>query len=134
MSEAEDRNIPKSLPWLEAADTGWDAVNASGLTKEQADKRQEEVLATFEEARLVFDVFARGRGPELLSYLQQKLIETPAFRTTGQIGHDTLPFNIAPEQWLWIRAGQNSVFFWVRDMLAAAIAGPPRIAANGGDS
>jgi hypothetical protein len=129
MSEANEKAMPRELPWLGPVG-GWDAVNATGLTREQADKRQEEILAGYDEARLVFDVLGRGRGPELLAVLQGRLIETPVFRLGGQIGHNTIEFPITPEQWLWIRAGQNSVFFWFRDMLAAAIAGPPEVAAD----
>lgn len=113
---------------------GWGAVDASGLSREEAEAQQTALLEEFDEARLVFDVFSEGRGPELFELLRQKLFETPTVQVVGQIGHSDLQMAITPEQWLWIRAGQNSVLHWLRGLMEQARKGPPRVAAGHGES
>jgi hypothetical protein len=121
--------MSEAFDWLQRLE-GWDAVNRTGLTAEEAAEVQRRTLAEFETSKLYADVFMNGRGPELLEHWRERLFETPTIHVAGSIGHNQIDMVITPEQWLWIRAGQNSVLHHVLAMIDMAREGPPKIEAE----
>lgn len=123
-----------AFSWLRSEQaSGWGDVNREGLSKEEADEQQAALLLQWEMAKLAHDVFAIGRGPELLEHIRDMTIEWPMVRVSGAVGHADLDMAITPDQWLWIRTGQNSMYFWLRGLLEQARKGPPRVAAADGE-
>jgi hypothetical protein len=111
--------------WLQSPE-GWGALNNSGATEAEAASDTRALLAEYELAKLFFDVFSGGRGPELLRHLEEVLFFTPIYATNA-IAFNDLQIPLTPEQWCWVRVGQNSVLHHIRAMLVKAVDGPPGI-------
>lgn len=111
-----------------AAPFGWlgDAMSG-GLDQEDAreafeqnTKMQEEAAQRAREiARLFYDVFAFGRGPELLEFLRLQTIELDLMNVSGAtIGERQ--FDLDPANWAYYRNGQNSVVRYSETMIRLA--------------
>lgn len=116
------------LSWLKSPE-GWDALNQQGATPEEAKADTKALLAEYETAKLFFEVFAAGRGPELIEHLRAVLFETPIY-STNAIAFNDLQIPLTPDQWCWVRVGQNSVLHHIRAMVAKALEGPPDVEAK----
>lgn len=118
-------------------DTGWDGLNqeTAKLSEEQVAAVQEAQQQAYEMASLVNSVLGNqnAAGALLLSYLRKRTIEHPTIEVGGSVAHDRLDMQITPDQWLWIRAGQNSVIHWLERQIEMALAGPPDLPETKGD-
>lgn len=74
--------------------------------------------AAVEEARLFFDVFTQGRGPELLQWLRDHTIEVPLLDVSGSLVRGEVA--LSPADWAYVREGQNSVTRLIETMIARA--------------
>lgn len=81
---------------------------------DEADRQMREL------ARLFYDVFAVGRGPELLDYLRRRTIEQPLMVATLTIGNEERQLPVNPSEWAYHRNGQNSVVHFIENMMALA--------------
>ena len=114
--------MKEPLSWLQSPE-GWDGLNAQATEgEERADVKA--LLAEFEVAKLFHAVFVGGRGPELLAHLRERLFRTPIY-SINAIGFNELQMPLTPDQWCWMRVGQNSVLHHVEAMIDKAIDGPP---------
>lgn len=111
------------LDWLKTE--GWPALNPEATDAEKL-AATKALLEEFETAKLFHAVFAFGRGPELLDHLRAVTIETPIY-ARDQIAFNALEIPLSPEQYVWVRVGQQSVFHHIRAMLMKAVEGPPDV-------
>lgn len=104
--------------WLgNQQESGGDAREALAENQkmiEEADRQMREL------ARLFFDVFQQGRGPELLEYLRRRTIEQPLMVASLTIGNDQRELPVNPSEWAYHRNGQNSVVHFIETMIALA--------------
>lgn len=78
-------------------------------------------MAAREEARLFFDVFSVGRGPELLEYMRSRTIEVDLMNLSRVIGTEAREVPVNPAEWAFHRNGQNSVVRWIETMIRTAM-------------
>lgn len=81
---------------------------------EDAARRQREF------ARLFHDVFATGRGPELLELMRECTIELDLMNVSRVIGTEQREVPVNPSEWAYHRNGQNSVVRWIEENLRLA--------------
>ena len=101
---------PANLKWDEVkADV---VIESTGLflTKEAAQKQREF-------ARLFYDVFMTGRGPELLSVMRESTIELDLMAVSPVIMNGMREMGVGPAEWAYHRNGQNSVVRWIETMI-----------------
>lgn len=96
------------------------------LTEDEQDAAHENMalahehnLKQLEDARLFFDVFGHGRGPELLEHLRDFTIELSLLQGVGR-SPVMLEIGLSPEQWAFLREGQNSVIRHIEAQLKLA--------------
>jgi hypothetical protein len=84
-------------------------------------------------AKLTFDVFENGRGPEWLDWVRSKTIGFPLLLVGGMIGGGEV--NLSPSDWAYFRAGQNSIVHLIDDLvtMAATPLPQPEGTENGSD-
>lgn len=73
-----------------------------------------------EKARLFFDVFGTGRGPELLELLRVETIEVDLMSASQTIGNHLREVAVNPAEWAYHRNGQNSVVRYIETMVRTA--------------
>lgn len=78
-------------------------------------------IAYREQARLFYDVFAEGRGPELLAHLRALTIELDLMNVSATIGNGTREIPVNPAEWAYHRNGQNSVVRYIQTMVHEAM-------------
>lgn len=95
------------------------------LSEEEEEAVQENLALThehnlkqLEDARLFFDVFGHGRGPELLEHLRDCTIELSLLSMTGSTLYTEI--GLSPEQWAFLREGQNSLVRYIEKQLKIA--------------
>jgi len=100
-------------------------ADAQGDAREAFENNEEAIRAAAqaqrETARLFFDVFNVGRGPELLDLLRSQTIDVDLMNLTGVIGSETREIPVSPEQWAFHRNGQNSVVRYIESMIRTAM-------------
>lgn len=109
-----------NFDWLGSEDAG-------GLNQEDArealaknEEMQKEAAQRMRDyARLFWDVFSVGRGPELLDTLRQMTIELSLMNVADGI-MDGQQFNLDPANWAYHRNGQNSVVRHIEAMCRLA--------------
>lgn len=74
-----------------------------------------------EQARLFYDVFGVGRGPELLDHLRSRTIEVDLMIVSATIGSETREIPVNPAEWAYHRNGQNSVVRYIETMVREAM-------------
>lgn len=74
-----------------------------------------------EQARLFFDVFATGRGPELLEFLRVRTIDVDLMNLQGVLAGETREIPVSPELWAYHRNGQNSVVRYIETQIRIAM-------------
>lgn len=77
-------------------------------------------IAQREEARLFFDVFSTGRGPELLDLLQARTMDLDLMAVSPVIGNGLREMGVDPSQWAYHRNGQNSIVRWIIQQIRLA--------------
>lgn len=115
-----------SLDFLNSG--GWDAINQATQQPEKTpDEVKDELLAEYELASMVSATFAsEGPGRAVLAELRANTIDKPTLNAgPPSLVHTMMDMQITPEQWLWMRAGQNSVIHWIEAQILKAIEGPP---------
>lgn len=75
-------------------------------------------LQDVENARLFFDVFSSGRGPELLEHLRACTIEVPLMDVGRSIVRGEVA--LAPSDWAYVREGQNSIVRYIESRMKVA--------------
>ena len=114
-----------SLDFLNS--TGWDAINQA--TAEPAQSKEEiqaAIDAEYELAAFVASTFAEGSsGKYVLDALRKHTVDKPVIQASQGLTEQLLDMQITSEQWLWMRAGQNSVIHWIDGQIQKAIDGPP---------
>lgn len=104
------------LPRAEDADQGEarDAIEQNEAMLDEAARMQKEA------ARLFYDVFTTGRGPELLALMRDCTIELDLMNISGTIGNGSREVPVNPAEWAFHRNGQNSVVRWIEQMVRIA--------------
>lgn len=69
-----------------------------------------------EKARLFYDVFGVGRGPELLELLRSETLDVDLMNITATIGNGSREIPVNPAEWAYHRNGQNSVVRYLEAM------------------
>ncbi len=108
-----------AFSWLPGANTGDDDARAALDQNEammEAAKRMQR-----EKARLFFDVFGQGRGPELLELLRSETVDLDLFMVSPVIGNHLREMGVNPSDWAYHRNGQNSVVRYIETMCQAAV-------------
>lgn len=91
-----------------------DAVEQNKQMEAQALQAQREL------ARLFYDVFGEGRGPELLERLRDTTIEMPLMSVNGVLGSQP-EIGLGPAEWAYYREGQNSVVRFIELQMRNAL-------------
>lgn len=87
-------------------------------TLEQNEKMlQDAAQQRMEVAKLFYDVFAQGRGPELLEHMRAFTIDLDLFAVSPVIGNEHREMGVGPSEWAYHRNGQNSVVRWIEQNL-----------------
>jgi len=73
-----------------------------------------------EKARLFYDVFGVGRGPELLELLREETVDLDLMAVSPVIGAHLREIGVKPSDWAYHRNGQNSVVRYVETMVREA--------------
>lgn len=109
-------NAPFS--WLPGANTD-DGDAREALEMNEA--MQAEAIRLYrEKARLFFDVFGTGRGPELLELLRSETVALDLFTVSPVIGNHLREMGVNPSEWAYHRNGQNSVVRYIETMCLEA--------------
>lgn len=95
---------------------GQDPEDVMKANEAMADAAQ---LQMIEDAKLYFEVFNTGRGPELLALLRECTIELPLIRMTGSFGGGEIAMTGA--EWAYFREGQNSVIRMIEAQMKIAV-------------
>jgi len=107
-------------------DLGW--LTGSGPeTPQEAEAANDELaraaqLAAIEDAKLFHDVFANGRGPEMLEWLRNHTIEIPLMSFSGTFGGGEV--SLSTSDWAFFRTGQNSVTHLIEHQIRVATTPP----------
>lgn len=78
-------------------------------------------LIAREKARLFLDVFASGRGPELLELLRTETIDLDLMAVSPVIGNHLREMGVNPAEWAYHRNGQNSVVRYIETQIRIAM-------------
>lgn len=106
---------PQAFDWL-----GGGAEDAREALDQNEAMHKANEQALREQARLFYDVFAVGRGPELLEHLRARTIEFPLLLAGGTIGNIDIGLN--PADWAFYREGQNSLIRYIIAQIRNAVA------------
>lgn len=106
-------NAADPFSWMGGGETPEDALKQNEEMKRAAE------LAAINTAKLFFDVFGTGRGPELLALLRDCTIELPMVRISGTFGGAEI--NMDGAQWAFFREGQNSVVRMIEAQMKVAV-------------
>lgn len=104
-----------------AAAEAWDRLGIDKETQEQM--VFEAALKEFETAKLVFEVFSEGRGPELLDWLRRVTIEAPFMQVSKSLFASEV--SMSAGEFSMIRWGQNDVVHMIETMMKRAVDAPP---------
>lgn len=109
-----------AFDWLgSAASGGLDQEDARDALEKNEAMQQEAAQRMRELARLFYDVFSAGRGPELLMFLRDQTIELNLMNVSdATIGERQ--FDLDPANWAYYRTGQNSVVRYMETMIRLA--------------
>lgn len=103
-----------AFSWLPGAEDQGEARDTfdqnEAMLKEAAQKQREF-------ARLFFDVFMTGRGPELLQVMRDSTIELDLMAVSPVIMNGMREMGVGPAEWAYHRNGQNSVVRWIETMI-----------------
>lgn len=69
-----------------------------------------------EKARLFYDVFGVGRGPELLELLRNETVDLDLMAVSPVVGGHLREMGVNPAEWAYHRNGQNSVVRYLEAM------------------
>lgn len=78
-------------------------------------------LIAREKSRLFYDVFASGRGPELLELLRTETIDLDLMAVSPVIGNHLREMGVNPAEWAYHRNGQNSVVRYIETQIRIAM-------------
>lgn len=102
------------LPGAEEEPGGREALEENEAMLEAARR------ALREKARLFYDVFGVGRGPELLELLREETIDLDLMAVGPVIGGHLREMGVSPADWAYHRNGQNSVVRYLETMVREA--------------
>lgn len=104
--------------WLggatETGDDGRNPIEDNAAMMEAAKRMQRE------KARLFYDVFGQGRGPELLELLRTETVDLDLMSVTPVIGNHLREMGVGPAEWAYHRNGQNSVVRYIETQIRTA--------------
>lgn len=106
---------------------GWAGVDGTPQpqTEAQQNAANQERQEAYELASAVLATFGTPTGKRVLAEMRAASIEKPVLTVNRSLVDRMLEMQITPEQWLWLRAGQNSVIHWVDEQIVRALEGPP---------
>jgi hypothetical protein len=118
-------NAQDPFSWLQRELAGPDDKAAAAANAEQMG---DAALKEWEQARLFFDVFGTGRGPELLFALREATIELPLM----DLGRSLVRGDIAltASEWAYVREGQNSIVRLIEGQIKIAKNPAPNVSAG----
>lgn len=94
--------------------------SARDAVEQNEQMMQAAIVMQREEARLFYDVFMTGRGPELLQLLREKTIEVDLMQVSAVIGNGLREMGVNPSEWAYHRNGQNTVIRYIETMVRTA--------------
>ena len=112
------------FPW--AQQEGWGALDEKAQQAAATEEQYESALKQYETCCMVRDVMTQGRGPEFLEYLRTITVEQPAFVAGVQMVDQGNYALLPAEQQGFVREGQNSLYWHLKNAIKAAEAGPPQ--------
>lgn len=96
-----------------------DAIGGEGTAAQNAAMHREDAIRQINKAKLFYDVFGNGRGPELLEHLRAETIEVSLLMVEGPPIQSQIA--LSPEQWAFIREGQNSMVRHIERQMRIAV-------------
>ncbi len=113
---------------------GWLGEGLQGLMSqsqgESEEQLQEALMEQYQFDKMIHDVLATGRGPELMEFLEAHTRKVPLMDLTGAWFYGTAA--ISSSELAFYRDGQNSVLKYFESAIARARKGPPQTV-NSGD-
>lgn len=108
----------KAFDWLPGATSEGDERNAIEQNAAMQDAAQR---IAREKARLFYDVFSTGRGPELLELLRTETVDLDLMAVSPVIGNHLREMGVNPAEWAYHRNGQNSVVRYIETQIRIAM-------------
>lgn len=107
-----------AFSWLPGAEDQGEARDSFEQNKAMLEEA-ERLLR--EEARLFYDVFMTGRGPELLEHMRSKTVDLDLMSVSSVIMNGMREMGVGPAEWAYHRNGQNTVVRWIETMIRHAV-------------
>ena len=71
-----------------------------------------------EDAKIFFNVFSQGQGPELLEWLSERTVDVPLVQVSGSLANNQI--SLSPADWAYFREGQNSIIRLIKQQMKLA--------------